>query len=70
MHKSYFTICKISLHYVKNIQNDKNNDFKRREKHLDNYLQQNLYIYKLIYMLYKKYMEISMKDNTKMKKVT
>lgn len=43
---------------------------KEEEKHLDNYLQQILYIYKLIYMLYKKYMEISMKDNTKMKKVT
>ena len=43
---------------------------KEEEKHLDNYLQQILYIYKLIYILYKKYMEISMKDNTKMKKVT
>ena len=43
---------------------------KEEEKYLDNYLQQILYIYKLIYMLHKKYMEISMKDNTKMKKVT
>ena len=40
---------------------------KEEEKYLDNYLQQILYIYKLIYMLYKKYMEISMKDNNKMK---
>ena len=40
---------------------------KEEEKHLDNYLQQILYIYKLIYMLYKKYMEISMKDNNNMK---